>query len=342
MWAIGVRSTRTNHAVLITMRFIHEPPQRLVRLSKRMSQLDLCSRREADEFILKQCSKDLTIPRILVRGKPIEPLLGQKVSWKESNIQLIYPSDKDNALSKLSFDDLWERIQYDTVVLNKPLNYLSGQPNEENKHPLAVQLLTPTNFVGDSDLLEKLNFVRHHSKASKGRVELTLHGYVPAGRLDFNSKGLLIFTKNGVVAKKLVNAQSSIRKEYIVKVSVRQRHIPDTSSENRVFRNPGSFQQITPRAFAPSLSKLRKGGAYLEGEKMPLKRLEKAQWINDDTMCLVLREGKKRQIRRMCSELMGFRVLDLERVHVGHIKIGTLPVGKWRMLTKEEARNLIT
>jgi 23S rRNA pseudouridine2604 synthase len=58
-------------------------------------------------------------------------------------------------------------------------------------------------------------------------------------------------------------------------------------------------------------------------------------WQNDDQLCFILREGKKRQIRRMC-EMVGLKVLGLKRVRIGRVKLGNLPVGQWRYLAEDE------
>jgi 23S rRNA pseudouridine2604 synthase len=376
---------------MMTVRFFSPSPACLsriqrandeeVRLSKRMSELDLCSRREADRWItMQQQGKGATsslpdsVPTILVRGKPIFSTLGQKVSASETSITLKYPGDqqeegsvssqKQQLTQAESFNVLWERVQHDTIVLHKPLQYLSGQPDAESHHKLAVKLLTPQNYFssqGDKDIksseeLSNLPFERRQ-RVSR-RVPPVLEGYVPAGRLDINSTGLLIFTRNGVVAKKLVAEKSSLDKEYIVKVTVRQRHMKDFMEEiekdkrghsRRTFRwknraldrNEETAVNITPREFSPSLSRLKNGGQKLQDEPKPLKRLPVAEWVNDDTLRLVLREGKKRQIRRMCSEIMGFRVISLERVRVGALKLENLPVGKWRLLNKQEVAHIL-
>jgi 23S rRNA pseudouridine2604 synthase len=58
-------------------------------------------------------------------------------------------------------------------------------------------------------------------------------------------------------------------------------------------------------------------------------------WQNDEQLMFVLREGKKRQIRRMC-ELVGLKVVGLKRVRIGNVKLGHLPTGKWRYLSEDE------
>ena len=59
------------------------------------------------------------------------------------------------------------------------------------------------------------------------------------------------------------------------------------------------------------------------------------EWQNGEQLRFVLREGKKRQIRRMC-ELVGLQVTALRRIRIGRVKLGALPLGQWRYLGEEE------
>lgn len=132
-----------------------------------------------------------------------------------------------------------------------------------------------------------------------------LKGLAPAGRLDIDSTGLLVLTQDGRIAKKLIGENSGVEKEYLVRVEGR------LSSEGLAQLN---------------------FGLSLDGE--PLKRAE-VNWQNDDQLRFVLREGKKRQIRRMC-ELVGLKVSGLKRIRIGRVKLGNLPVGQWRYLGENE------
>ena len=78
--------------------------------------------------------------------------------------------------------------------------------------------------------------------------------------------------------------------------------------------------------------KLLNPGLSLDGQPL---RPAKVSWQNEDQLRFVLREGKKRQIRRMC-ELVGLRVVGLKRVRIGQIKLSDLPVGQWRYLGEHE------
>jgi 23S rRNA pseudouridine2604 synthase len=81
--------------------------------------------------------------------------------------------------------------------------------------------------------------------------------------------------------------------------------------------------------------KLRLLQSGLELDGRPLKPAQ-VEWINRDQLRFVLREGRKRQIRRMC-DLVGLKVVGLKRVRIGKIKLGDLPEGKWRFLAADES-----
>lgn len=131
-------------------------------------------------------------------------------------------------------------------------------------------------------------------------------GLAVAGRLDIDSQGLLVFTQDGRIAKLLIGENSGVEKEYLVRV---QGKLSDQDLQKLNF------------------------GLELDGKKL---KPAKVEWLNQDQLRFVLKEGKKRQIRRMC-ELVGLRVVGLKRVRVGNLKLGKLPEGKWRYLTSQES-----
>jgi 23S rRNA pseudouridine2604 synthase len=154
--------------------------------------------------------------------------------------------------------------------------------------------------------------------------EATLSGYAPAGRLDIDSTGIIIFTRAGIMARRLIAPDSKIPKEYIVKVSAA---VQPTARE----RESGLLSLPPPNK---NLRPLLRGGHVLWNDTKPLKRLLEAEWMESDTLRLVLQEGKKRQIRRMCREILGMHVVSLVRTSIGPVKLGNLPEGKWRPLRK--------
>ncbi|RQS80421.1 pseudouridine synthase [Burkholderia seminalis] len=248
----------------------------LMRLSKRMSELGMCSRREADEWIEKGW--------VLVDGERIDTL-GTKV----------------RADQKIEIDERASAAQAAqvTILLHKPVGYVSGQA-EDGYEPAAVLITRANRWSGDHS---PVRFSPQH-----------LHALAPAGRLDIDSTGLLVLTQNGVIAKQLIGEQSDIDKEYLVRVRFGERLI--------------DIDQHFP---AESLAKLRHG---LELDGVALKPAM-VSWQNGEQLRFVLREGKKRQIRRMC-ELVGLEVIGLKRVRMGRVMLGALPQGQWRYLSADE------
>jgi 23S rRNA pseudouridine2604 synthase len=136
-----------------------------------------------------------------------------------------------------------------------------------------------------------------------------LRGLAPAGRLDLDSTGLLVLTQDGRIAKLLIGDQTRVEKEYRVHVA--------------------AVDGRPPRAV--DISRLGHGLVLDDVALRPAR----VSWINDEILRVVLREGRKRQIRRMC-ELVGLRVLALERVRIGSVQLGALPPGQWRYLGEHE------
>ncbi|WP_454692494.1 pseudouridine synthase [Achromobacter aloeverae] len=132
-----------------------------------------------------------------------------------------------------------------------------------------------------------------------------LQGLAVAGRLDIDSTGLLVLTQDGRVARQLIGEDSDIEKEYLVRVQGR----------------------LSPHGLA-----LLNHGLALDGKPL---RPAQVSWQNDDQLRFVLKEGKKRQIRRMC-ELVGLKVVGLKRVRIGRVALADLPLGQWRYLRDQE------
>lgn len=238
-----------------------------IRVSKLLSERGLCSRREADQYIERGW--------VFVDGVRISEL-GTR-AHPEQTITLS-PQAQSRQLARV------------TILLNKPIGYVSGQA--EGNHRPAVRLIEAAS--------------RHSGDRSPQRFHpLQLKGLAPAGRLDIDSTGLLVLTQDGRIAKLLVGDDSRIEKEYLVRVA-------------------GSLPQA-------GLARLRHG---LVLDRMPL-RPARVSWQNEDQLRFVLREGRKRQIRRMC-ELVGLEVTGLKRIRIGRVKLGDLPPGKWRYLGEDE------
>ena len=135
----------------------------------------------------------------------------------------------------------------------------------------------------------------------------------PAGRLDARSEGLLLLTNDGELANLLTHPRYEHTKEYHVYV---EGH-PDDETLRRWRR--GVF--LDGRQTAPA-------------EVSVLRHKRHRTWLR-----VVLREGRKRQIRRM-AEMLGYRVHRLIRVRIGPVHLGDLKPGEWRHLTKRELKEL--
>ncbi|MDE2398533.1 MAG: rRNA pseudouridine synthase [Burkholderiales bacterium] len=241
-----------------------------VRVSKLMTERGLASRREADEWIAAGW----------VRVDGALAVLGQRAG-ADARIEIDGRARAEQA----------RRV---TLLLHKPVGYVSGQA--EDGHEPAALLLTPGNrWRGDASGIE---FQGGHRR-----------GLAPAGRLDIDSTGLLVFTQDGRIAKLLIGDETRVEKEYLVRV----RHL-----------RPGRLPDA-------ELARLRHG-LELDGQAL---RPARVSWQNEDQLRFVLREGRKRQIRRMCEQV-GLEVLGLKRVRIGSVSLGPLPPGQWRYLGEHE------
>ncbi|MEO8124391.1 MAG: pseudouridine synthase [Burkholderiales bacterium] len=242
-----------------------------LRLSKRMSELGIASRREADEWIPKGW--------VRVDGRVVAEL-GSRV----------LPDQHITIDAKARF----QQAQRVTVLLNKPVGWVSGQA-EDGYEPAIVLVKPGAQWREDHS---GIRFLPEH-----------LRGIAPAGRLDIDSVGLLVFTQDGRIARQLIGEDSEVEKEYLVRVE------------------PGSHERLSDESLA-----LLNHGLDLDGVAL---RPATVEWVNEDQLRFMLREGKKRQIRRMC-EAVGLKVTGLKRVRIGNVMLGDLPTGQWRYLRLDE------
>lgn len=237
-----------------------------------MTERGLASRREADEWIEAG----------FVRVNGHVAVLGQRAA-ADARIEVEARARAEQAA----------RV---TVLLHKPVGYVSGQP--EDGYPSAATLVRAENRWPED---------RSHAHLRLGPGPL--RGLAPAGRLDIDSTGLLVLTQDGRIARQLIGEDSQVEKEYLVRV----RHL-----------RPGPLPEA-------ELARLRHG-LVLDGVAL---RPARVSWANEDQLRVVLREGRKRQIRRMC-ELVGLEVTGLKRVRIGSVVLGKLPPGQWRLLGTHE------
>ena len=248
-----------------TQRYDETEPQRVNRW---LAQSGVCSRREAEGLIARGL--------VSIDGETVTDA-GRKIAPGQT---LVLADTAEAALSGAL-----------TVVLHKPVNIVSAQP-DPGQVP-AVRLLTRAALVGESPYIP--------DRDTK---------LAPVGRLDMDSRGLLILSEDGVVAKAVIGPTSELDKEYRVRVS----------------------GPVSDRALS-----LLRHGLELDGRKLKPARVTVTA---PQKLTFVLKEGRNRQIRRMC-ELVGLKVVDLLRVRIGPLRLGDLPEGRWRVLRPEERAALI-
>ena len=286
-----------------------------LRLNKRMAELGLASRREADDWIGKGWVK--------VNGQVAE--MGMQVT---PDVKIEIDKQAKGAQAKQV-----------TVLINKPLGLVSGQA--EDGHQPAITLVQPQNRWME----DNARFFFHPSQ---------LKSLVPAGRLDIDSTGLLVLTQDGRVARQLIGEDATMEKEYLVRVIYTgvENTLAATSAAATYAARPiaraqqpaGATQQLSriddddpistdvQSVFPAAKLALLRHGLSLDGQKLKPALVE---WQNAEQLRFVLTEGKKRQIRRMCEQV-GLKVVGLKRVRIGRVMLGNLPVGQWRYLAPHE------
>ena len=265
-----------------------------VRLSKRMSELGLASRREADAWIEQGW--------VSVDGSVAT--LGSKV-----------PADLPAARIAIRRSAQQAQAALVTVLLHKPVGYVSTQA--EHGYTPAIALITAASRWEECDAPTRFSpaHLRH---------------LAVAGRLDIDSTGLLVLTQDGRIARQLIGEGGETEKEYLVRVSLQSG--ADASPTKSAWPGKPAGDEDVQSQFPANKLALLRHGLSLDGHALKPARVE---WINPQQLRFVLREGKKRQIRRMC-ELVGLRVTGLKRVRMGGVRLGALPQGQWRYLRADE------
>lgn len=132
----------------------------------------------------------------------------------------------------------------------------------------------------------------------------------PVGRLDKDSKGLILFTNDGVFSRKIIGEESECEKEYYVKL---EGNISDGDLKKLEF------------------------GISLDGKKLKPAIVKR---VSKNSFNIILKEGRNRQIRRMC-EKVGFEVILLKRLRISNIYLNDLQEGKFEYLTKDEINSIL-
>jgi len=183
---------------------------------------------------------------------------------------------------------------------------LDGKSVRESRHKIYVLLNKPRQVISSvSD--------------PQGRRKVTdlvdiKHKIYPAGRLDYNTEGLILLTNDGEFSKIVSSAGSNLPKVYLVKV----RSIPDKSS----------------------LAQLRKGIRLKDGVRLARCRIAVLKEEVNSWYEVTLTQGKNRQIRKM-FESIGHPVLKLRRIKIGFLTDRGLALGKYRFLTPNEVERIL-
>jgi len=202
-----------------------------------------------------------------------------------------------------------------TIVREDCCVVLDSQAKNFQKNLLTILLHKPIGYVSSqpekhyrpaASLIQRKNRYNNRRDSAQQRIQWPINGLAPAGRLDIDSTGLLVLTQDGRIAKQLIAAQSDIEKEYLVRV-------------DRAVKTD-AIQQMT-------------FGLSLDGVKLAPARIALLDW---NYFRMILTEGRKRQIRRMCEQV-GLQVVGLKRVRIGNVKLGSLPLGRWRLLGQHES-----
>ena len=227
-----------------------------IRLNKFIAQSGLCSRRKADNLILKG--------KVSVNGKTI----------KKMGI-IIKKTDKVKVDNKNISP---EKKIY--ILLNKPKDYITTNKDTHNRK-IVINLI----------------------KNVKERI-------FPVGRLDRKTTGLLLFTNDGDIAKKLTHPSYKIKKIYSVRLE----------------------KKITNQ----EINKI-KNGLIIDNEKILVDKIQKLEKSNE--IGIEIHIGKNRIVRKI-FETINHKVIKLDRVMFGPLTKKDLPRGKWRKLTQKEIINL--
>jgi len=241
------------------------------RVAKLMAARGLCSRREAERLI--------EAGQVLVDGTVVS----------EQGVKV--PPDAEIRIASAALSRLKRRL---TVVLNKPARIVSTQP-QPGQTP-AWKLLGADNVAGPIEPEEM------------ERVLAAPASFSVAGRLDRASRGLLVLTQDGIVARRLIGG-FGLEKVYRV-------HMSEPVSEGQIRK----------------LEKIRR----LDDKPLQAMRVKR---VSAQVVRFVLTEGRKHQIRR-ASRKVGLRVEDLFREAVGPFRIGELPEGCWRLATAGQLARL--
>ncbi len=178
---------------------------------------------------------------------------------------------------------------------------VEGRDRKKPPKKIYILLNKPVGYITTTDRRKQDNVME--------LIDLEERVY-PVGRLDVQSCGLLLFTNDGVLSNRLMHPRYEHEKEYVVVVD-----------------KPLGKKDI---------GTMQSGVELDDGKTLPTK----VRQMSENKFAIILREGRNRQIRRMCQAL-GYNVINLKRTRVGTLKIiSSYPEGLWRHLTEKEVRDL--
>ncbi len=179
---------------------------------------------------------------------------------------------------------------------------IDGEPLKTKKKQLTIYIAfnKPAGITSTTDLRDKTNIISYINHPKR---------IFPVGRLDKDSDGLIFLTNDGDIVNKILRAGNSHEKEYIVTVD----------------------KPVTPEF----VQKMSSGVRILGQRTQPCVVKQEGS----KRFRIILTQGLNRQIRRMCNEL-DYKVITLTRIRIMHVRLGNLPIGKWRLLTPQEIEEM--
>ncbi|KVW99633.1 rRNA pseudouridine synthase [Thiobacillus denitrificans] len=238
-----------------------------IRLAKRVAELRGCSRREAEQFI--------------------------NGGWVRVDGIVVEEPQFRVADQRVEIDPGADLGQTEpvTLLLHKPPGYHTLQSDNQNGQP-ASQLLNPATLWPED--ISGLRPLKMHF------AQLT--GCVP---LETGASGLVVFTQDWRIARKLTEDAATLEHEVIVEVA----------------------GELAPNG----LKRLNRGILY-RGKTPPAI---KVSWQNETRLRVALKGAQPGQIAHLC-EAVGLQVLSMKRIRLGRVPLGKLPPGQWRYLLEDE------
>ena len=189
------------------------------------------------------------------------------------------------------------------VEIGADIVKLDGKIIKPETKKYYIMLNKPTGYVSTvNDQFDRPTVIDLIDEEIKSRV-------FPVGRLDYDTEGLLLLTNDGDFTYKVTHPKFNMDKTYIATIK-------------------GGIK-------VNGLNALRRGITIEDYKTSPaeVEILDAEKGVT--TIKITIHEGKNRQVRKMC-EAVGGKVVELKRISIGTVELGTLPLGRWRYLTSHE------